>query len=160
MAHSRLVNVEGLTDLSAVMATASVGSSTRTVYGIVIALGLIGLGFVVLAMWLIRQTRPERQLLAPLERMDDRSWRDQEPTAMRRDLDSLRPTGARPVIREQVTAEPVSEIGTPEDTLVDDATPETDKPDGADGADGVDDDTGDLEIDDFGISSTVVPTAD
>ena len=99
MAHSPLVNVEGLTDLSAVVAAASADASTRAVYAVVIALGVIGVALLVLALWLIRQTRPEPQLLAPLERMDDRSWRAQGPAEMRRDLNALRPEGARPVVR-------------------------------------------------------------
>ena len=101
LAHSRLVNDEVLTDLNAAFVAAGDSSATRTVYGVVIALGVIGLALVVLAIWLIKQTKPEPQLLAPLERMDDRAWRKQEPAAMRRDLDSLRPTGALPVVREQ-----------------------------------------------------------
>lgn len=101
MAHSRLVNVEVLTDLNAALMAAGDSSATRTVYGVVIALGVIGVALLVLAIWLIKQTKPEPQLLAPLERMDDRAWRKQEPAEMRRDLDSLRPTGARPVVREK-----------------------------------------------------------
>jgi hypothetical protein len=101
MAHSRLVNVEVLTDLNAALVAAGDSSATRTVYGVVIALGVIGVALLVLTIWLFKQTKPEPQLLAPLERMDDRAWRKQEPAEMRRDLDSLRPTGARPVTREK-----------------------------------------------------------
>jgi hypothetical protein len=95
------VNVEVLTELAAVVGAAGDTSATRTVYGMVILLGAIGVALVVLAIWLIKQTKPEPQLLAPLERMDDRAWRKQEPAEMRRDLDSLRPAGARPVRREK-----------------------------------------------------------
>lgn len=95
------MNVEVLTDLHAALAAAGDTSATRTVYGVIIALGVIGLALLVLAIWLIKQTKPEPQLLAPLERMDDRAWRKQEPAQMRRDLDSLRPPGARPVVREK-----------------------------------------------------------
>ena len=94
------MNNEVLTDLNAVLQAAGDASATRTVYGVVIALGVIGLALLVLAFWLIKQTRPEPELLAPLERMDDRAWRQQEPAEMRRDLDSLRPSGARPVAPE------------------------------------------------------------
>jgi hypothetical protein len=76
-------------------------SATRTVYAVVGALGVIGVALVVLAIWLIKQTKPDRELLAPLERMNDRSWRKQEPAQMRRDLDEVRPPGARPVVRGQ-----------------------------------------------------------
>lgn len=73
--------------------------ATRTVYAIVVALGLIGVSLVVLAIWIFRQTRPEPELLAPLERMSDRSWRKQDPVQMRRTLDDVRPEGAEPVTR-------------------------------------------------------------
>lgn len=99
LAHSRFVSVEALTELTAVVGTAGDTSATRTVYAMVIGLGVIGVALVVLAIWLIKQTKPDPQLLAPLERMDDRAWRKQAPAEMRRDLDSLRPPGAQPVIR-------------------------------------------------------------
>lgn len=88
-------------DLNAALEAAGDSSATRTVYGVVIALGVIGVGLLVLGIWLIKQTKPEPQLFAPLERMDDRAWRKLEPAEMRRDLDSLRPEGARPVLREK-----------------------------------------------------------
>ena len=75
-----------LRDLVARVAAAS-APETNTIYAVVLALGAIGLALAVLAVWLIRQTQPERELLAPLERMHDRSWRKQEPAQMRRDLD-------------------------------------------------------------------------
>ncbi len=95
------MNDEVLTDLNAAFVAVGDASATRTVYGVVIALGIIGLALLALAIWLIKQTKPEPELLAPLERMDDRAWRKQEPAEMRRDLDSLRPIGARPVLREK-----------------------------------------------------------
>lgn len=98
LAHSALVYVEVLTK-SVAAAVVGETSTTRTVYGVVVALGLIGIVLVALAVWLIKQTRPERELLAPLELMQDRSWRKQEPAQMRRDLDQVRPPGARPVVR-------------------------------------------------------------
>lgn len=88
-----------LTKSVAVMAAAGDVSTTRTVYLVVAALGLIGVGLIVLAIWLIKQTRPDPELLAPLERMQDRSWRTQEPAQRRRDLDEVRPAGARPVVQ-------------------------------------------------------------
>ncbi len=95
------MNVEVLTELAAVVGAAGDTSASRTVYGMVIGLAAIGVALVVLAIWLIKQTKPEPQLLAPLERMEDRAWRKQEPAEMRRDLDSLRPVGARPLRREK-----------------------------------------------------------
>ncbi len=74
-------------------------SSTRTVYAVVIALAVIGVGLIVLGIWMIRQTRVEPVLLAPLERMADRRWRRSDPTGRRRLLDDVRPEGAEPVHR-------------------------------------------------------------
>lgn len=87
---------------SAVRAVAGPGGSlaagdpaaSRLVYGIVIALIVIGVLLVALAVWLIRQTRVDRELLAPLERMDDRDWRSSTPARRRRLLDEVRPEGA------------------------------------------------------------------
>lgn len=73
--------------------------ATRLVYAIVVALGLIGVALVALAIWVFRQTRPEPELLAPLERMSDRAWRKQDPVQKRRALDEVRPPGAEPVSR-------------------------------------------------------------
>ena len=98
MPHSALVDMKVLRDLVA-GAAANSAAETGAVYGVVAALLLIGIVLAVLAIWLIRQTRPERELLAPLERMHDRSWRKQEPAQMRRDLDEVRPMHARPVAR-------------------------------------------------------------
>lgn len=73
--------------------------SSRAVYGIIAALGALGLLLVMLAIWLIRRTRPDPELLAPLERMADRSWLEQDPVAQRRALDAVRPDGATPIYR-------------------------------------------------------------
>jgi hypothetical protein len=100
MAHSALVYVEVLRDLVAIVA-ADNAPETRTVYAVVAALIVIGVALVILAIWLVKQTRPERELLAPLERMNDRAWRKQEPAQMRRDLDGVRPADAHPVVRGQ-----------------------------------------------------------
>jgi hypothetical protein len=98
MPHSALVDMKMLRDLVA-GAAADSAAETGAIYGVVAALVLIGVALAVLAIWLIRQTRPESELLAPLERMHDRSWRKKEPAQMRRDLDEVRPTHARPVAR-------------------------------------------------------------
>jgi hypothetical protein len=74
-------------------------TATRTVYSIVAALGLIGVALIALAIWVVKQTRPDRELLAPLELMGDRKVRQQDPVRMRRALDDVRPAGAEPVSR-------------------------------------------------------------
>lgn len=96
LAHFALVSTEWVTQLA-------VGdpSSTRTVYAVIIALGCIGLALFILAIWLMKQTKPDLELLAPLERMDDRSWRRQDPAQKRRTLDEVRPVGASPVAPSQ-----------------------------------------------------------
>lgn len=86
-------------ETGAVLAVAGDATATRTVYVSVVALVLIGLVLLFLAIWLYRQTRPDPPLLAPLERMDDRSWRKQDPAEAQRELDRLRPDGARPVAK-------------------------------------------------------------
>jgi hypothetical protein len=116
MAHSALVYVAVLRDLVAIVA-ADNAPETRTVYAVVVALGVVGVALAVLAIWLIRQTRPERELLAPLERMNDRAWRKQEPAQMRRDLDEVRPTDAYPVVRGQDVPEVDDEFAQSRPTL-------------------------------------------
>jgi hypothetical protein len=71
--------------------------STRTVYAMVVGLILVGVGFVVLGAWLIRRTRRDLDVLAPLELMGDGDWADQDPATQARMLDAIRPEGARPL---------------------------------------------------------------
>lgn len=96
-------------------ATASVGdpSATRTVYVTVILLVALAVALAVLAVWLFRRTRPEPQLLAPLEEMDSRAWRRQDPAGQRRALDASRPPGARPVHREAAEPAVDTDFATP-----------------------------------------------
>jgi hypothetical protein len=44
-----------------------------------------------------RVTRPDRELLAPLEVMGRRKWRNADPVWQRRELDAVRPEGAEPL---------------------------------------------------------------
>lgn len=71
--------------------------STRLVYAMVIGLAAIGALFVFLGIWVIRQTRVDLEMLAPLERMGDRDWRKSDPASQRRSLDEVRPDGAEPI---------------------------------------------------------------
>jgi hypothetical protein len=72
--------------------------STRLVYATIVGLLLIGFALVALGIWLIRQTRVDLPVLAPLERMGDRNWRRQtDPASQRRLLDEVRPDGAEPL---------------------------------------------------------------
>ena len=140
--------------LSLFPATASVGdpSATRTVYVTVVLLVALAVALAALAVWLFRRTRPEPQLLAPLEEMDSRAWRRQDPAGQRRALDASRPPGARPVQRaaaepavdtEFATQRPVQSF----DDLSDDST--SNGSDGGDDAhDGDDRDDADATTDD------------
>ena len=50
-----------------------------------------------LAIWLFRLTRPDKELLAPLEVMGERKWRRADPVWQRRRLDEVRPDDAQPL---------------------------------------------------------------
>ncbi len=72
--------------------------STRLVYAMVAGLIAIGVVFILLGIWLVRQTRYDLPVLAPLERMGDKDWRRQrDPATQRRVLDEVRPAGAEPL---------------------------------------------------------------
>ncbi|MFK8026326.1 MAG: hypothetical protein AB8G26_20390 [Ilumatobacter sp.] len=103
--------------MSVFVSTAAVGDpeSTRRVYASIIVLASLGVAMTVLAVWLFRRTRPEPQLLAPLEAMESRRWRTSEPAEQARVLDAKRPEGATPLRRS--TSAPTF------DTEFDDARP-------------------------------------
>ncbi len=84
--------------------------STRVVYAIVIALALLGIGLAVFAWWLTRVTRPDPELLAPLEVMQSRRWQRLDPAGRRRLLDGVRPDGADPVDPAPAPPEPDEEF--------------------------------------------------
>lgn len=81
------------------LATADVSSSDLGVYTIVGSLMAVGVIFILIAAWLFKATKPEMELLSPLERMSERSWKKLDPAMQRRELDDLRPAGARPIAR-------------------------------------------------------------
>lgn len=70
---------------------------TRTVYSSILFLIAVGVGLLVLTVWLVRATRAEPEFLAPLELMGRRKWRRSDPVAQRRLLDAVRPQGAEPL---------------------------------------------------------------
>jgi hypothetical protein len=74
--------------------------SSRLVYAMVIGLAVIGVALVLLGVWLVRQTRPDLEVLAPLERMGDSDWKKRDPSTQRRMLDEVRPDGAEPLTPE------------------------------------------------------------
>ena len=81
------------------MLASSVGdpAGTRTITSIVLLLAVLGIALLMLAIWLFRLTRPDKELLAPLEVMGERKWRRADPVWQRRRLDEVRPTEAQPL---------------------------------------------------------------
>lgn len=72
-------------------------AASAIVYVVVGVLAAVGVGLAALAVWVWRSTRPDAELLAPLELMDTRSWRRLDPEGRRRSLDDVRPDGAEPL---------------------------------------------------------------
>lgn len=93
--------VAGDRALGLLVASADIGDpdGTRTVYAIVALLVVLGVALVMVAAWLWRVTRPDPELLAPLELMGDRSWRRGDPVWQRRRLEEVRPEKAAPLSR-------------------------------------------------------------
>lgn len=82
---------------STLLATIGDPDGTRTVTSIIALLVAIGLALLMVAVWLWRTTRPDPDLLAPLEMMGEGRWRRSDPVAQRRRLDAARPAGAKPL---------------------------------------------------------------
>ena len=70
---------------------------SRTMTAIIALVTVLGLTLVMVAVWLFRTTRPDPELLAPLEAMSARKWRRGDPVWQRRRLDELRPNGSQPL---------------------------------------------------------------
>lgn len=83
--------------LTEVLASIGDPDGTRTVTSIVGLLVALGLALTMVAVWVYRTTRPDPELLAPLEVMGERRWRRADPVAQRRTLDAVRPEGAEPL---------------------------------------------------------------
>jgi hypothetical protein len=68
---------------SEALVVASVGDpdGTRTVTSIIALLVAVGLALAMIAVWIHRTTRPDPEVLAPLEVMGDRRWRRSDPVA-------------------------------------------------------------------------------
>jgi len=81
------------------LVASSVGDpeGTRTITSIVVLLAVLGIALVMIAFWLFRLTRPDKELLAPLEVMGERKWRRADPVWQRRRLDEVRPAEAQPL---------------------------------------------------------------
>jgi hypothetical protein len=81
----------------AVLGTVGDPEGARTIMSIIALLVVLGVALMMLAVWLHRKTRPDPELLAPLEVMGERKWRRADPVWQRRRLDAIRPTGAAPL---------------------------------------------------------------
>jgi hypothetical protein len=81
------------------LVASSVGdpAGTRTIMSIVLLLAVLGIALLMVAIWLFRLTRPDKELLAPLEVMGERKWRRADPVWQRRRLDEVRPADAQPL---------------------------------------------------------------
>ena len=64
----------------------------------VIGLVAVGVVLVLLGIWIVRQTRADLEVLAPLERMGDGDWKKRDRSTQRRMLDEVRPDGAQPLM--------------------------------------------------------------
>jgi hypothetical protein len=69
-------------------ATLADASSSNVILTLVIVLSALGLVMLLLTMWLVRSTRPERALLARLELMGTRRWRRATVQAKQQDLEA------------------------------------------------------------------------
>lgn len=67
-------------------------------WSIVALLAVVGIGLAMLAVYAFKATRPDRELLAPLEVMGRRKWRRSDPVWQRRELDAVRPPDAQPLV--------------------------------------------------------------
>jgi hypothetical protein len=83
--------------LAGVLGSVGDPDGTRAVTSIAALLVVLGIGLVMLAVWLFRVTRPDPEMLAPLEVMGERKWRRADPVWQRRRLDEVRPDGAEPL---------------------------------------------------------------
>src|SRR5687768_4242899 len=82
-------------------------SDARELWSIVALLVVLGVGLVMLAVAVYRVTRPDHELLAPLEVMGRRKWRDSDPVWQRRELDAVRPSAAEPLAPARFTPVPL-----------------------------------------------------
>lgn len=83
--------------MTAILAAIGDPEGTRTVTSIVALLAAMGAALLILAVWVYRTTRPDPELLTPLEMMGERKWRRGDPVWQRRRLDEVRPADAKPL---------------------------------------------------------------
>lgn len=109
-------------------------SATRTVYLTTVLLVLLGLALAALAWWLVRRTRPEPELFAPLEQMESRAWRKLNDDERRESLDAVRPLGARVATVDAAADDHSRDHGRDHDVVLDDDLDDDDPTPAPDGA--------------------------
>lgn len=85
-------------------------SDTQQLWSIVALLVVLGIGLVMAAVAVFKATRPDRELLAPLEVMGRRKWRRSDPVFQRRELDAVRPPNAQPLSPAPAWPEPLPDF--------------------------------------------------
>ena len=98
--HRSVSRLAAVAPSAAALVGASDPRSSRIVYAMVLGLVAVGVALVLIGAWIMRQTRPDLEVLAPLERMGDGDWKKRDPSTQRRMLDELRPDGAAPLTPE------------------------------------------------------------
>ena len=91
-----MMNRTFTTNLSSVLAVGD-PDGARAVMSLVAILVALGVALLMIAVWMFKTTRPDPELLAPLEVMGDRAWRRGDAVWQRRRLDEVRPSGAEPL---------------------------------------------------------------
>ena len=72
-------------------------SSTRKVYLLAAGLAALGITLLIITVWFWRSTRPDPALLAPLEVMGERKFRNLDEVSQQDLLNSVRPEDAQPM---------------------------------------------------------------
>lgn len=78
--------------ISLLAAAVGDAAGTRKLVAIVTLLGVLGIGLVVVGVWLFKITRPDPDALGPLEVMSERKWRSSDPLWQAHLVNSVRPS--------------------------------------------------------------------
>ena len=87
--------------------TVNDASSTRKLYLLALGLALLGGLLLGVTVWFWRSTRPEPELLAPLEKMGTRRFRQLDGRTQKELLDAVRPEDAQPMRWGVVHGDPI-----------------------------------------------------
>jgi len=96
--HGRLTaGVNTSTPITVAALVGAASDDARELWSIVALLAVVGVAMAMATVAVVKATRPDRELLAPLEVMGRRKWRRSDPVWQRRQLDEVRPPGAQPL---------------------------------------------------------------